>query len=90
MFQAQQQDVEIRIRAYCQDTGLPEPATIPWNAIPFAGEWGISTSFFQLAAQEARTRKRKNRAEHQRRPARAGDRQRNGCRPGTAAGLCAG
>lgn len=29
---------------------------IQWNPIPFNGEWGISTSFFQLAAQEVRSK----------------------------------
>jgi arginyl-tRNA synthetase len=59
MFEMEQQDIEKRIRAYCIQTGLPEPAAIVWNPIPFAGEWGISTSFFQLAAQEARLLKEK-------------------------------
>ncbi|HVN54737.1 MAG TPA: arginine--tRNA ligase [Anaerolineaceae bacterium] len=29
-----------------------------WNWIPFSGQWGISTSFFQLAAQESRQGKK--------------------------------
>lgn len=54
MFTAEQQAIEVAIRRYCQAQGLPEPAEIAWAPIPFGGEWGISTSFFQLAAQEAR------------------------------------
>lgn len=33
---------------------LPLPADWNWTPIPFSGEWGISTSFFKVAAQEAR------------------------------------
>jgi arginyl-tRNA synthetase len=57
MFSAEQQDVENHIRAYCVRYGLPDPGKLQWNPIPFSGEWGISTSFFQLAAQEARSGK---------------------------------
>lgn len=34
--------------------GYPQPTEVVFSSLPFAGEWGISTSFFQLAAQEAR------------------------------------
>jgi arginyl-tRNA synthetase len=54
MFEAEQITIESKIRAYLAENGLPIPENILWNPIPFAGEWGISTSFFQLAAQEAR------------------------------------
>lgn len=54
MFDAERDHLETIIRAYYAEKDLPEPETIQWNAIPFAGEWGISTSFFQLAALEAR------------------------------------
>jgi len=53
MFEAEQQQVEQRILAYCQEKGLPEPR-LTWGWIPFNGHWGIATSFFQLAAQEAK------------------------------------
>jgi len=55
MFLAEQRAVEEKIRSFCQQKQIPLPEELPWNAIPFAGEWGISTSFFQLAALEART-----------------------------------
>lgn len=33
---------------------MPAGVKLTWSPIPFSGEWGISTSFFQVAAQEAR------------------------------------
>ena len=60
MFQIEQQKAEKIIHSYCKNTGLPEPIGLQWNPIPFSGEWGISTSFFRLAAQEARQQKSKN------------------------------
>ncbi len=56
MFEAEQQAIETAIRQYCAQKALPEFGALQWNPIPFSGEWGISTSFFQLAAQEARQR----------------------------------
>lgn len=55
MFEREQEAVAEEIRSFCRAHGLPEPGPIQWNPIPFAGEWGISTSFFQLAAREARS-----------------------------------
>ncbi len=55
MFAAEQHDIENLIHAYCQKNGLPDPGSLTWNPIPFSGEWGFSTSFFQLAALEARS-----------------------------------
>jgi len=54
MFQTEQQAIETKIRSYCAENGLPEPGTIAWTPIPFSGTWGMSTSFFQLAAVDAR------------------------------------
>ncbi len=53
MFNDIQQRIEGKIKAICaaKDIALAELA---WKPIPFAGEWGISTSFFQTAADEAR------------------------------------
>lgn len=53
MFEAEQKNIEQLILAYCAENNLPQPA-LNWAWIPFSGEWGISTSFFQVAAQEAR------------------------------------
>jgi arginyl-tRNA synthetase len=56
MFQQEQQLIEEKIQAFCQANDIPL-AELKWQAIPFSGEWGISTSFFQTAANEARTGK---------------------------------
>src|SRR5512139_563125 len=58
MFQQEQQLIEEKIKAYCtaNDIALAE---LKWQAIPFSGEWGISTSLFQTAANEARAGKGK-------------------------------
>jgi arginyl-tRNA synthetase len=59
MFDAEQQRLEQQIRTFCAENGLPE-ATLIWGWIPFNGDWGISTSFFQMAASEARQGKKIN------------------------------
>lgn len=60
MFERDQQAVEAQIRVYCAENRLPDPGELQWSSIPFAGEWGITTSFFQLAAKEARSGVRVN------------------------------
>lgn len=54
MFQNEKAAIENQIIAFCRENNLPDPVPVQWLPIPFAGEWGISTSFFQLAAQEKR------------------------------------
>ena len=54
MFANEQMNITARIRDFCRENRLPDPGEITWHPIPFSGEWGISTSFFQLAAAEAR------------------------------------
>jgi arginyl-tRNA synthetase len=54
MIDPQLKAVEALIQNYCAQAGLPEPGAFQWMPIPFVGEWGVSISFFQLAAQEAR------------------------------------
>src|SRR3990172_684232 len=54
MFEQERAAIEKEIRAFCQAESLPAPAEIRWSQIPFSGEWGLSTSLFQLAADEAR------------------------------------
>jgi arginyl-tRNA synthetase len=56
MFEKEQQLIEDKIRAWCaaNDIALAE---LKWQPIPFAGEWGFATSFFQTAANEARAGK---------------------------------
>ena len=53
MFESEQQAIEEKIFAFCRENNLHEPV-LQWKWIPFSGHWGISTSFFQLAATEAR------------------------------------
>lgn len=53
MFEKEQQKIEEKITSYFTINDIPL-APLRWTAIPFSGEWGISTSFFQTAADEAR------------------------------------
>ncbi len=55
MFELEQKQVEEKILAFCANHGYPRPA-LNWSWIPFSGHWGISTSFFQMAAEDARQR----------------------------------
>ena len=59
MFEAEQKQIEERIQAYAAAQGLELPV-IQWKWIPFSGDWGLSTSFFQAAAMEARQGKKIN------------------------------
>ena len=54
MFEDERQAVQNQIKVFCSQNNLPDPSSLSWSPIPFSGKWGISTSFFQLAAQEAR------------------------------------
>ena len=58
MFDNEQQAIEEKIRTFCSQQNIPL-AELKWQPIPFSGEWGISTSFFQTAADEARADKGK-------------------------------
>jgi arginyl-tRNA synthetase len=58
MFQNEQQLIEDKIKAYGSANDIPL-AELKWQPIPFSGEWGVSTSFFQTAANEARAGKGK-------------------------------
>ena len=50
MFEVEQKSVEETIKNYCREKGYPEPE-LKWAWIPFSGQWGLSTSFFQLASK---------------------------------------
>lgn len=54
MFTHERQAVENQIRNYCAAHGYPDLGDLTWSPVPFSGEWGISTSFFQVAAARAR------------------------------------
>src|SRR5688572_16242800 len=58
MFQTEQQRIEEKIKTYAAANDIPL-AALKWTSIPFSGEWGMSTSFFQTAADEARAGKGK-------------------------------
>lgn len=53
MFEKEQKAIEDQIIEFCRQQEIPV-AQLKWQPIPFSGEWGISTSFFQIAADEAR------------------------------------
>lgn len=53
MFTKEQQLIEEKIKSFCKENGIAL-AELKWQAIPFAGEWGFATSFFQTAANEAK------------------------------------
>ena len=57
MFEFEQKLIEAKIQAYCSRENIPLPE-MKWNRIPFSAHWGISTSFFQIAALEARSGKK--------------------------------
>ncbi|NMB56162.1 MAG: arginine--tRNA ligase [Leptolinea sp.] len=59
MFQIEQSSVEKCVLGYFQKLELPI-TSVQWNWIPFSGHWGISMSFFQAAALEARAGKVEN------------------------------
>jgi arginyl-tRNA synthetase len=56
MFKNEQKAIEAKIKEFCEQSDIPL-AGLKWQPIPFNGEWGISTSFFQTAADEARAGK---------------------------------
>ncbi len=53
MFSDIQQTLENAIHSVLTAQGVT-PLPLKWAPVPFAGEWGISTSFFHIAAEEAR------------------------------------
>jgi arginyl-tRNA synthetase len=53
MFELERQDIARQITGICEELGLPEPR-VQWAWIPFAGHWGIATSFFQLASEDVK------------------------------------
>ncbi|MBE0681747.1 MAG: arginine--tRNA ligase [Anaerolineales bacterium] len=56
MFQKEQQFIEEKIKTFCKANNIAL-AELKWQPIPFAGEWGFATSFFQTAANEAKLSK---------------------------------
>lgn len=60
MFEQERAQLESALRAFLKAQDLPDPQEIQWSQIPFSGEWGMATSFFQIAADEARAGKKVN------------------------------
>jgi arginyl-tRNA synthetase len=56
MFEKEQHLIEEKVKAYCAENDIAL-AELKWQPIPFSGEWGFATSFFQTAANEARAGK---------------------------------
>ena len=57
MFSVEQNLIEQKLHAMCVQHELPD-LNVVWSWIPFSGHWGISTSFFQTAAAEAKAGKK--------------------------------
>jgi arginyl-tRNA synthetase len=57
MFDREQQQLEELILRILANHDIPAPEELKWSSIPFAGEWGAATAFFQVAADEARNGK---------------------------------
>lgn len=53
MFEAEKDSLELRIKELLIAKGLPyiQPN---WSWIPFTGQWGLATSFFQVHAEESK------------------------------------
>jgi len=60
MFQKEQKQIEQQIYSIFKENSIPLPEDLGWAPIPFSGEWGISTSFFKVAALEAKSGKSLN------------------------------
>ncbi len=58
MFEQENEIITQKIMEFCLEQGLPE-LPLQWKWIPFSAHWGISTSFFQLAAAEAKQKGQK-------------------------------
>ncbi|MBI3158831.1 MAG: arginine--tRNA ligase [Chloroflexi bacterium] len=60
MFEKERGDIETRLKEYLAGQNVPFEEDFKWSSIPFAGEWGIATSFFQAAASAARADQKVN------------------------------
>ena len=55
MFQEETRMLEEQIHQTLADLNITVEADLEWSPVPFSGEWGISTSFFKIAALEAKS-----------------------------------
>lgn len=53
MFESEQKSLAEQINKYLKENNLPDMDVV-WSWIPFSGNWGIATSFFQLASRDAK------------------------------------
>ena len=53
MFESEQKSLAEQINTYLKENNLPD-MNVQWSWIPFSGNWGIATSFFQLASRDAK------------------------------------
>ncbi len=60
MFQSEQKQIEQQISSIFKEHKIPSPEGLDWAPVPFSGEWGLSTSFFKVAAAEAKSGKSLN------------------------------
>ena len=60
MFQKEQKQIEQQIYTIFKENSIPLAEDMGWAPVPFSGEWGISTSFFKIAALEAKSGKSLN------------------------------
>ena len=58
MFEQENESITKQIKDFCLEQGLPDVPLL-WKWIPFSADWGISTSFFQLAAADAKQKGQK-------------------------------
>ena len=58
MFQPELNKIEAIIEGYFTEIDLPV-IKMQWSPTPFAGQWGLSTSFFQAASQEIQRNEQK-------------------------------
>ncbi len=54
LFEKELQFLNEKLAGFCIQNNLPA-MDFSWSPIPFAGQWGISTSFFQIASTFARS-----------------------------------
>jgi arginyl-tRNA synthetase len=60
MFSKEISSIENNIINFLNSNEIQNLGSLNWTSIPFSGEWGSSTSFFEIAALEARAGKIKN------------------------------
>ena len=57
MFDQEQKQIESKILEILAENQIPTGEGLKWAPIPFSGEWGTATSFFQTAATGGAQRK---------------------------------